>query len=240
MDPIENLRTLHGEEEKVRVQSLTTIEQRADLRDHLAIIAEAMNLIWAFSRDHAHESDDELTMQLLGIRLFNAAAVSIKLALSGYYQKGFVHLRDVIETGSLIDYLTTHPDKIPEWKAADKKTRKNVFGPHAIRKALDERDQYTGEKRKAIYDLISEAATHASYRGFGLVLNADKLGEIGPFFDEKKLIVWLQDLAKHLPMVAAQLVPVQAGDLKLLATSDHFIAAWRTWAAKYFRVVIPS
>jgi len=122
MDPIENLRTLHGEEEMVRVQSLTTIEQRADLHDHLAIIAETMNLIWAFSLEHTYQDDDELTMQLLGIRLFNAAAVSVKLALSGYYQKGLVHLRDVIETGFLIDYLTTCPDKIPEWKAADKKT----------------------------------------------------------------------------------------------------------------------
>jgi len=240
MDPIENLRTLHGEEEMVRVQSLTTIEQRADLHDHLAIIAEAMNLIWAFSLEHTYQDDDELTMQLLGIRLFNAAAVSVKLALSGYYQKGLVHLRDVIETGFLIDYLTTCPDKIPEWKAADKKNRKNVFGPAAIRKALDERDRYTGEKRKAIYDLISEAASHASYRGFSLLLNAENLGEIGPFFDEKKLTVWLQDLAKHLPIFAAQLVPVQDGDLKLLATCDHFIAAWRTWAAKYFRVMIPS
>jgi hypothetical protein len=218
MDPIENLHTLHGGEEKLRAQSLSAIEQRADLRDHLAIIAEAMNLIWAFSHDHSHQSDDELTMQILGIRLFNAAAASIKLALSGYYQKGFANVRDVIETGFLIDYLTTYPEKIAVWKAADDRTRQKLFGAGPIRKALDERDNYTGEKRKAIYSLISEAATHPTHRGFSLLINADNLGEIGPFFDEKKLVVWLHELTRHLPISAAQLVPIQDSDLKLLGT----------------------
>jgi hypothetical protein len=36
-----------------------------------------------------HGSEDELTLQYLGIRLFNAGAASAKLALSGYYQKAF-------------------------------------------------------------------------------------------------------------------------------------------------------
>jgi hypothetical protein len=46
-----------------------------------------MNAVFAFTQEHVQGSDDELTLQLLGIRLFNDAAASIKLALSGYYQK---------------------------------------------------------------------------------------------------------------------------------------------------------
>ena len=38
-------------------------------------------------------------MQLLGIRLFNAAASGMKLALSGYYQTAFQQARDIMETG---------------------------------------------------------------------------------------------------------------------------------------------
>jgi hypothetical protein len=68
-------------------------------------------------------NDDELTLQLLGIRLFNAAGAALKLALSGYYQKGFDARRDILETGFLVDYLTTFPEKIAEWKAANKRTR---------------------------------------------------------------------------------------------------------------------
>jgi hypothetical protein len=37
-----------------------------------------MNVVWAFTQEHVHNSDDELTSQLLGIRLFNAAAVSME------------------------------------------------------------------------------------------------------------------------------------------------------------------
>src|SRR3981189_3260146 len=53
-----------------------------------------------------------LTMQFLGIRLFNAAAVSLKLALSGYYQKAFVHVRDILETYFLVDYLRNNTTAI--------------------------------------------------------------------------------------------------------------------------------
>jgi hypothetical protein len=57
-----------------------------------------MAVTMAFVRDYKSESKDELTMQLLGIRLFNAAGASIKLALSGYYQKAFGQVRDILET----------------------------------------------------------------------------------------------------------------------------------------------
>jgi hypothetical protein len=94
----DNLTSLHDHEESIRTESLALIARRADLTDHLALIHEAMNVIWAFTQEHVHNSDDELTFQFLGIRLFNAAAVSIKLALAGYYQKAFVHVRDILET----------------------------------------------------------------------------------------------------------------------------------------------
>jgi hypothetical protein len=180
------------------------------------------------------ENDDELTLQLLGIRLFNAAAASIKLALSGYYQKAFDQVRDVIETGFLIDYLISHPSEIAGWRSADKKVRMNRFSPAAIRRALDTRDGYTGERRKAIYDLISEAASHASYKGFALVANTTtNLGEIGPFFDEKKLAAWLQELAKHIAVFAAILVPTQGQDLRLLNAQVHYLKVWQDWKSKY-------
>jgi hypothetical protein len=127
--PTDNLDALHRHEEQLRAQSLESINARADLRDHFQIVSESMNVIYAFSHDHEHGSDDELTLQLLGIRLFNAAGVAVKLALSGYYQKAFDALRDILETYFLVDFLTTYPDKIAEWKAADKKARIAHFGP---------------------------------------------------------------------------------------------------------------
>jgi hypothetical protein len=70
-------------EEQLRASSLATITADVALSDHWNLVAEAMNAIWSFTHDHV---------------LFNAAGASIKLALSGYYQKAFDQLRDVVET----------------------------------------------------------------------------------------------------------------------------------------------
>lgn len=112
----DNLASLHAEEEKLRVRQLALIDDgREALRDHFNIVREAMNFIYGLTHDHPHASDDELTLQFLGIRLFNSAASSIKLALSGYYQNAFQHLRDILETYFLIDYLLSYREKIPVW-----------------------------------------------------------------------------------------------------------------------------
>lgn len=141
------------------------IDGCAELREHIEIISEAMNVIYAFSHDHAHENDDELTLQLLGIRLFNAAGATLKLGLSGYYQKAFDGVRDILETSFLIDFLRTNPEKIAEWKAADKKARIAHFGPGAIRNALDKRDGFSsGARKKNLRSLIRKGVSRLIYR----------------------------------------------------------------------------
>src|ERR1700736_6512156 len=123
MATTDNLTSLHNHEEELRARSLAAIDADVALSAHWNLIGEAMNAIYAFTHDHAHGSENELTLQYLGIRLFNAAGASLKLATSGYYQKAFDQLRDVIETYFLVDYLSTSPEKIVEWRAADKKKR---------------------------------------------------------------------------------------------------------------------
>jgi hypothetical protein len=239
--PLENLHSLHVYEEELRTKSLTTIKTDEVLSDHLNIISEAMNLIYAFSYDYKHHDDDELTYQLFGVRLFNAAGASIKLALSGYYQKAFDHIRDVLETYFLVDYLTTHSGKLDEWKSADKKARMKLFGPGVIRDALDKRDGFTGRERTKIYSLISEYASHASYPGFMLVTNERNLGEVGPFYDRKKLEAWLQELAKRLSHAAVILAHDQRGaDRVLLATRSHYLSTVNLWVAKYLHGKLPT
>src|SRR6516165_9855335 len=140
MGGVDNLKSLHEYEEKLRAESLAIIERSEPLKEHLHLIHAAINLIYGFAHDHPHRSDDELTLQMLGIRLFNSAVASIKLALSGYYQIAFTQLRDIVETYFLLDYLSTNKDKILTWKTADEKQLKKNFGPYVIRDALDKRD----------------------------------------------------------------------------------------------------
>lgn len=231
----DSLASLHRHEELIRAESLEAIERDAALSDHLDIVGEAMNIIYAFANDHIHGSDDELTLQYLGVRLFNAAGASVKLALSGYYQKAFVHLRDIIETYFLVDYLRGHPEKIIEWKDADKKKRIAEFGPGAIRSALDKRDGYTSGERKRIYDLISEFASHATYSGVALTASSSaNLVQVGPFFDEAKLVAWVQELAMRLSHAAAILVSDAKGkDVALLKARAHYLDVVNRWWSNY-------
>jgi hypothetical protein len=235
MAVIDNLTSLHKHEEELRARSVTAIVADAALSDHWNLVSEAMNAIYAFTHDHIHGSENEQTLQYLGIRLFNAAGASIKLALSGYYQKAFDQVRDVIETYFLVDYLSTYPDKIDEWKRADKRKRISQFGPGFIRNALDKRDGYTSGARKKIYDLISELASHASYSGISLTTTGPaNMAQVGPFFDEKKLSTWLGELAMRLSHAAVVLLSnPEGGDTKLLMTRKHYLDVVNKWWSKY-------
>ena len=235
MAATDNLTSLHKHEEELRARSLAAIEADASLSDHWNLVAEAMNAIYAFTHDHAHESENELTLQYLGIRLVNAAGASVKLALSGYYQKAFDQVRDVIETYFLVDYLSTYPEKIDEWKRADKNKRISHFGPGVIRNALDKRDGYTSGQRKKIYDFISELASHASYSGISLTTTGPaNMAQVGPFFDERKLATWLQEIAMRLSHAAVILASnAEGSDLKLLMTRKHYVEVANKWWSKY-------
>ena len=235
MAATDNLTSLHKHEEELRARSLVTIGANAALSDHWNLVAEAMNAIYAFTHDHVHGSENELTLQYLGIRLFNAAGASVKLALSRYYQKAFDQVRDVIETYFLVDYLSTYPEKIDEWKRADKKKRISHFGPGFIRNALDKCDGYTSGERKKIYDLISELASHASYSGISLTTTGHaNMAHVGPFFDEKKLATWLLEMAIRLSHAAVVLASNPEGsDTKLLMTRMHYLEVVNKWWSKY-------
>ena len=193
----ENLISLHKQEEQIRVDSLCLIQAHQNLSDHLAMIHGSMAMIYALAHDHANATDDELTIQYLGLRAFNSAASSMKLRLSGYYQSAFAIVRDIFETVALVDYFHTNPRRIAVWKASDKKQRIAQFGPGDIRNALNSRDQLSGNKRKEMYDRLSEYASHATAPGFQL-LAPEGLGQIGPFFSEKYLKAWLEEAVKFL------------------------------------------
>ncbi len=227
----ENLKDLHKGEESIRTDSLAHIDSNENLTDHMNMIHNAMNHIYAHVQEHDHLTENELTLQLAGIRLFNAAAASIKLGLSGYYQKGFMLVRDLLEVTFLLDYLGSNPEKIPLWK-------KDGDGPEfkawAIRKALDERDGYKGEKRREDYKRLCTYASHISNEGFKLIA-PDGLGRIGIFFDKGVFTAFIEELAKkityaaivfspHFPNVSAQL-----SQQKLA-----FFESSQGWLKKYF------
>jgi hypothetical protein len=235
LETTDHIHSLHRREEELRVRSLAAIKARVDLSDHFTLINEAMNVIHAFFRDRPYESDDELTLQLLGIRLFNSTGASIRLALSGYYRQSFDQLRDVLETHFLVDYFRSNPEEIEEWRSAGKRQRMGKFGIAKIRAALDRRDGYTTELRQKIYDRIADYASHASQPDFRLVTGHQNLGEAGPFYDERKLAVWATELATRLGHAVLVLVSADAerSDQKLLVMRKRYLRAMDNWLARY-------
>ena len=132
---LNNLKSTHKHEEDLRAQSLALIEANPGWKQRLIFAEKALALLFAYTHDYTNQSDDELTLQFLGIRLFNTGASALKLGLSGYCQQGFSLLRDVIEVGFLLDYFGSWPEKISEWKASSDADRMNKFGPKHIRAA---------------------------------------------------------------------------------------------------------
>ena len=177
-------------EEDLRRQSMALVAADPELSLRLEMVQKAMALVFGYTIEHTSRTEDETTMQLLGIRLFDAAASGIKLALSGYYQTAFHQARDIMETGFLLDHFRTSPEQRAVWKRSDRKTRRQLFDPVKIRIALDDRDGDTSKKREAEYNKLSELASHATFRGFQLTTRAG-FGELGPFVEKINLLAWL-------------------------------------------------
>lgn len=233
----ESFHRLHKGEELVRTKSLEALESSSDLLAHTQAIESAMDLIDHFARSYKATDSDQLTIQCLCIRLFNGAATSLKLLLSGYYQASTLLQRDLLETGFLLDYFTTDKKLISVWvnKSKDKKTR-NLFKPVVIREALDKRDQFTGQKRRTAYDLYCELAGHPTYEGFRM-LTPIPGGEAhcGPFFEFTAMKAVLEELVKVL-MQCGTVVPKffvaksrQDDEMKI-----HFMEALGLWAEKFY------
>lgn len=183
-----NLKSLASEEDKIKLPSLTLIKSDLIFDKRLTAYENAMNAVYSLTIVHKNRTDDELTIQYIGIRLFNDLAVSLRLMLSGYYQISFAIQRDMIEVAFLLDYLRSFPAKIKEWKSSSNQERVDNFSPVVIRDALDKRDGLINQRRAKKYKLFCEYAAHVSYPGNKLVAPGPKrLGKIGPFFDEKFL-----------------------------------------------------
>jgi hypothetical protein len=142
-------------------------------------------------------SEDEMTIQFIGARLFNQARVSYRCLLSGYYQTSVSIQRDIIEIQFLLDYFHTDKPKIKEWRESDNLQRFRKFSPGVLYPILDKRDGFEEGKRKKQYQMFCEYAAHVSYPGMKLMANNANLIEAGPFYDEHKLIHTLIELNRR-------------------------------------------
>jgi hypothetical protein len=154
-------------------------------------------------RQFGTEDEDLKVIQMLGLRLFNALATSVKLALSGYFQNSALIMRDILETVFLLSLFNTDRRAITRWRFADKKARFKEFRPLKVREALDNRDGFTSQKRAEMYELFSELAGHPSMKSAHMLRPKGMDARNGPFMDRTALEAVLSELGR---------LAVQAGE----------------------------
>jgi len=229
----ENLESLRKEEDRIRTQSLLHIDGDAALKDHLDLVHDSLDAVHALTISHVNANEEELVIQRLGIRLFNSGACALSFLLAGYYQNSALLIRDLLETGFLIDYFRSEPTKIRQWRDASDKDREKHFQPVQIRDALDKRDGFKEKKRGAAYRLLSNYATHPTNPGFKL-FSPNWMSKIGPFFDEGYLKALLEELTKRLP--ASANVYVRSFSIvipEVEAAREFFLNRLSVWSKKY-------
>jgi hypothetical protein len=224
-----NLSTLHEQEESLRAKAIGLIEANADLSLHLAVVESVMTFCETM-RQIATENQDERTLQLLCLRVFNTFASSVKLLLSGYSQVAASIARDAMETIFLLDMLTTDPALISQWRNAKSGREKDSFKPVEVRKYIDKRDELTGKKREAHYKAFSELAAHPSpISHLMLRPNPSSLALIGPFIEESTLSVVLAELGQFAIQFAGLSTRIMCAEPMLTQTTTGYSKLWNSW-----------
>jgi hypothetical protein len=193
---LDNLAALHAQEERVRSLSFDQIASDPKLAFQVDAVGVSITVFFHFVTQRPDETLDVRTIQHLGIRLCNSATSSFKLLLSGYYQPAAAGLRDLLETGLLLDYLSTDPRLITAWREAGSRKEREQFEPKRVRTALDERDGFSERKREEHYRVLSTFATHPHPKGFLLIRKSGStLAELAPFHDSTLLSALLHEAA---------------------------------------------
>jgi hypothetical protein len=187
---------LHAEEERVRLESLKYIAGEPALQRHADVVEASMTALEHFSAGWLTDDLDLLTIQHLGLELFNSGAAALRLMLSGYHQNAATHLRDVLETAFLLDYLRTDPQLIAKWRGAAEKKERRQFEPVHVRIALDARDGFKEQKRAQHYQALSTFA-HPNPKAFIMLRpTGSRWAKPGPFHDAGLLKALLEEMGK--------------------------------------------
>jgi hypothetical protein len=191
----ENFQRLHDAEQSLRDKSLELIRDN-DSGSHLTVVERAMDLA-DLLRQFPTDDEDLKVAQILGMRIFNAFASSLKLALSGCMQNSALLMRDILETIFLLDLFRGEPSLVKEWRFADKQQIRKKFSPIRVREALDKRYGHTAKKRAELYQLFSELAAHPTMKS-DLMIRPEIGGDavIGPFVEKEALEAQLSEMGR--------------------------------------------
>jgi len=205
----------------------------SEMQDHVRLINAALELISSIPNRIVHTSDDELSVQRLIVRCFNAGASSLRLARCGYYQPALGLVRDIIETTFLLDLFNRVPKEIKQWRTLPGKEREKRFAPFVVRKKLDDFNPGMKSLRTEIYKRFSTYASHPTPEGAAIISPA-RMTKIGPFPDKGRLLGVLQELARHLSYTAIVCgMHTPDDDKTAIELRTAYLGPFNDWLSKY-------
>ena len=231
----ENLKSLHGCEEQLREKALSIIAGDQRLQLHLAVVEAAMDIADLFRQFDTGDEDLKVA-QILGMRIFNALAASLKLALSGYHQNSALILRDVLATVFLLNLFAGDRTLIERWRNADRKIRMKDFSPVKVREALDARDGFTSKRRAEIYELFSEVAGHPTMKS-AWMMRPQKDGDaaIGPFMEATALEAVVFEMGRLAVQIGEQINAFLPADwMQVSAARVAFAQLKYEWISMFY------
>jgi len=228
------------EEDTMRDMALSWIAQDVDLSIHMGMITLCLDTA-SRAAHQAITTFDGRTLQLLAFRVFNSMAASLRLTTHGYFQSAGMVWRDLYETGWLVSYLHTYPEKIAIWShEKDRKIRKE-FEPHNIRKALNARDKFAHDHRSKIYWDLCGHASHPSFAGLYLLGPPGQDPNCGAFMEMAALSRTLEGLVEACTICAANVSAlVDLADDESSSALGRFYIATNEWNASFHGVPFPE
>lgn len=229
-----NLQTLRLQEDQLSNKANAYLVQASALADHLRIIECSMDLMHAVGAPTDGTTDDIRAIQRLSLRTFNNLGAIWRLASSGYFQQAAVLIRDVVETGQLVELFNLAPERISLFRTLDRKARRKAFSPSKVRDDLDALRNLGKSKRAEVYSKLSRLAGHPDIEGFVM---QQPVGESdaawGPFMQLKMLKAILEETAKWgaYAGVSFQQFTKESNTGRLAAS--NFGIALIDWSAKY-------
>jgi hypothetical protein len=229
---LENLARLNQAKANIRTESMTALSNDSALLDHAAIVELWMDAILFLSTKVKATTDDDLTIQYIGVRLFNSTACALDLILSGFYQAATPHVRDVMEINFLLTDFCNDRKRIKRWRESDERDRKKFFQPVHVRSRIDDADGFREQKRKNAYDTLSKFGVHPTPDSNAL-LAKNGLVVAGPFYDFPRLKALLEELVMRLSTGTLSFSGFFTEYDETLERHRTLLAKTDEWRAKY-------
>lgn len=172
------------------------------------------------------QKGDHIIESLLG-RCCSSSFSSLILIRHGYYDEALALARSVDEIANLLILFASNHSAFIEWKASDKKKRKNSFGPVKVRIKLEELDIPTpiGEE---VYGYLSERATHVTPSTRPQVHNVALKAMVGGVYQEPGAKICLNHISLALGVAAnavMALIPIEQERLNYIEHATHKLLA---------------